>query len=87
MESGKYKFDLVEIIWDDAECGEGWDVAPTKLEEKLSVTIGFKLKETKKHILVAHTVDHNEVVNTNGRIQIPKGMIKKITVLKAKALD
>jgi len=81
MKSGEYKFDLVEIIWDDAETDDGWKEVPEKLEEKLAMTIGFRVKETKKHVLIVHTIDGE---NTNGRMQIPKGMIKKLTVLKTK---
>lgn len=82
MESGKYKYDLVEIIWDDAQTDDGWDKIPDKLEEQLAMTVGFIVRSTKKHVLVVHTIDGE---NTNGRMQIPKGMIKKMTVLKEKA--
>lgn len=83
MESGKYKYDLVEIIWDDAQTDDGWDKIPDKLEEQLAMTVGFIVRSTKKHVLVVHTIDGE---NTNGRMQIPKGMIKKMTVLKEKGL-
>lgn len=79
MKSKAYQFDLVEVIWDDAESGEGWDKAPEKLEEKLSITVGFKIRETKKHLLICHTIDAGD--QTNGRFQIPRGMIKKLTLL------
>lgn len=79
MKSKAYQFDLVEVVWDDAESGQGWEAAPESLEEKLAISVGFKIRETKKHLLICHTIDAAD--QTNGRLQIPKGMIRKLTLL------
>ena len=76
-------FDLVCVTWDDAEVDSGWDkVAEPK--EALVLTVGFMMKKTKKHIVIAASITAGEY-NTNQRIQIPMGMVKKIDVLKEKA--
>lgn len=76
---GKYKFKLVEITWDDASTDDGWAAAPENLEPQLATTVGFVVRETKDHILIASTYDEN---HTNGRIQIPKKMIKSKKEIK-----
>lgn len=82
MKTGKYPYNVVEIVWDDAEAQEaGWAPAPDKLTESLAMTVGFLIKETKKHVLISHTTDAEQI---NGRLQIPKGMIKSIKVLYSK---
>ena len=70
-----YKYPLVLIIWDDAESDDGWEEAPKELKPALATTVGFLIRKTKNHILVAHSYDNG---HTNGRIQIPQAMIKSI---------
>lgn len=78
-------YDIVFIVWDDAESLEaGWDTPPTTLKESLAMTVGFLVKETKKHVMISHTTDGN---NINGRLQIPKGMIKSMKVLHEKLVE
>jgi len=74
-------YKLVAVTWDDAEADTGWDEPPKGLEEKLALTVGFVIKETKKHILLANTIDGHM---SNGRLQIPKAMIRQVEVLKEK---
>lgn len=69
---GKYKYKLYEIIWDDAQTDDGWDEPPEDLKPAVAVTVGFVVRETKNHILIASTYDES---HTNGRLQIPKKMI------------
>lgn len=76
-------FDLVSVVWDDAECDSGWDAA-AEPKESLVLSVGFLVKKTRKHIVLAGSITTGEH-NTNQRIQIPKGMIKSIEVLKEKA--
>jgi len=72
-EAAAYKYSLIEITWDDAATDSGWEDVPKKLEPSLAMTVGFLVRETKDHILVASTYDDN---HTNARIQIPKKLIK-----------
>ena len=67
-----YKYPLIEVVWDDASTDNGWEAPPDALKEELAVTVGFLIRETDKHLLIASSYDDN---HTNGRIQIPKGMI------------
>lgn len=76
---GKYKFKLIEVTWDDAQTDDGWGEAPEVLEPALVTTVGFLVRETKEHLLIASSYDDK---HTNGRIQIPKGMIKSRKEIK-----
>ena len=76
--STPYRFPLVEIKWDDAETSDGWDEPPLELKEAIAITVGFLVRETDKHLLIASTYDPN---HTNGRIQIPVGMVISKKVL------
>lgn len=73
VESSSYKYPLVEVQWDDAEVDTGWTETPDKLEPSIATTVGFLVKETRNHILIASTYDE---LHINGTIQIPKKMIK-----------
>lgn len=80
----KYEFPLVEILWDDAADLqiEGWtssDNIDTK--HQIAITVGFLVKETEEHVVVAHTIDNNGEVT--GLMQIPKGMIQYRSDVKA----
>jgi hypothetical protein len=66
-------------VWDDAETDNGWkdedDINPKK---SLAVTLGFLIKETADHVVIASTISYDkerEVNTNNSRIQIPKKMI------------
>jgi hypothetical protein len=72
---------IIMVLWDDACTDNGWEESPDNLKEQLCITVGFKIKETKKHILIASTTDGGM---NNARIQIPKKMILQTTVLKEK---
>lgn len=67
-----YKYPLIEVIWDDASTDNGWEPVPEELKAELVTTVGFLVRETDKHLLIANSYDPN---HTNGRIQIPVGMI------------
>lgn len=69
-----YKYPLVEILWDDAEVTNHWeDNSETVVNEVLCTTVGFLVKETDTHLVIASTYAEDL---TNARIQIPKGMVK-----------
>ena len=75
-----YKYDLIEVLWADAATESGWE-ADDDLQDgdEIAVTVGFEVKDTQTHLFVASTYDPN---HSNARIKIPKGMIRKRTVLK-----
>lgn len=77
------KFPLVSLEWDDAQTDTGWvDHTEIKTEHAVAITIGFLVKESSEHVVIASTV--GEDGSTNGRIQIPKKMIlKRRTMRKA----
>lgn len=77
------KYDLVQIRWDDAECDSGWDKAQDP-KEALVLSVGYLVKKTRKHYVLAGSITTGEH-NTNQRIQIPKGMVKEVVVIKEKA--
>ena len=77
-------YDMVEVVWNDAsELTSGWaDEIVEKDEPALALSVGFLVRETKEHIVIAQDTD--EAGHHNGRSQIPRGMVKKIRVLKKK---
>jgi hypothetical protein len=79
----KQLFDAVLVTWDDAtELTGGWTDQLEKVEPALALSVGFLIKETKDHIILALDIDPHG--HHNGRSQIPRGMVKKIKVLKKK---
>lgn len=82
----KRKYEPILVVWDDAEVSNDWEVQTesAKLEEALVETLGFLVKETDKHLLIASTLSDD---HTNARTKIPKGMVKtihKVTIGKPK---
>ena len=77
-----YRFDLVEILWADAATESGWETAADLVDgDEIATTVGFEVKETQDHLWIASTYDPE---HTNARIKIPKGMIRKRTIIKRK---
>lgn len=78
------KHDLVLITWDDAgELALGWvqdsEIVPKEL---LAYSVGFLVKKTPKHVVLASTVGEPSA-NTN-QFQIPRKMIKSIEIILKK---
>jgi hypothetical protein len=74
-------YPLVEVIWNDAsELTSGWTDEIEKDEPQLALSVGFLVRETKEHIIIAQDTDEHG--HHNGRSQIPRGMVKKIKVLR-----
>jgi hypothetical protein len=74
-------FELIECIWNDAsELTAGWTDEIEKDEPQLALSVGFLVRETKDHIVIAMDID--EQGHHNGRSQIPRGMVKKLKVLR-----
>lgn len=82
MKRLKVPFPLIEIHWDDAATMvQGWEpAAEIRLDEQICVTVGFLVKETEQHLMIASTVDMDG--NTNGRFQIPRQMIRSQRVVR-----
>jgi len=77
------KFDLVEVIWDDAtDLPAGWSDEDPEIKPALALSAGFLVKETKDHIVLALDLDADG--HHNGRSQIPRGMVKTMKVLRKK---
>ena len=77
------KFDMVEVVWNDAsELVSGWTDKLEDDEPALALSVGFLVRETKEHIVIAQALDAEG--HHNGRSQIPRGMVKKIKVLRKK---
>ena len=74
-------YDLVEVVWDDAAgLKDGWTAKHEKLEPYIALSVGFLLRDTGEHILIAQDTD--ESGSHNGRTQIPSGMVKRIKILR-----
>lgn len=82
----KQHYDLVEVIWDDAAgLKDGWKNKTDQLEPYLALSVGFLLVDVGDHIVIASDTDDQGA--HNGRTQIPRGMVKKIKVLRKKDED
>jgi hypothetical protein len=85
--SNKWPFDLLEVIWEDAETDHGWK-AESQIEfgKELVTTIGFLIKKLKGDLIVGGSiyVDEEGEYNFNTRMQIPKGMIRSLKILVPK---
>lgn len=76
-------YDMVEVIWDDAAgFADGWKDKLDPLEPQLAVSVGFLIVDDPQHIVVASDTDGRGA--HNGRTQIPRGMVKRIRVLRKK---
>jgi hypothetical protein len=85
--ANKWPYDLVEIIWDDATTDHGWEgVSEIELGGELVTTIGFLIKQNRQYVMVGASIycDDSGEHSFNARVQIPKGMIKKQTILVKK---
>ena len=72
---------LVEVCWDDAAgFRHGWTAKEEKLEPQLALSVGFLIRENDDHIMIAQDTDGEG--SHNGRTQIPRGMVKRIKVLR-----
>ena len=75
-----FRYPLIVVEWDDAETSGGWEEPPAELGEAIAITVGFLIRETSKHLLIASSYDSTNT-HTNGRIQIPVEMVKTRVVL------
>ena len=80
----KLLYPIVLVIWDDATELKDWKEEHEEEETKpcLIRSVGYLVKKTRKHIVIAQDLSYDRM--RNGRSQIPRGMVKQITVLKKK---
>lgn len=81
----KQTYPLVEVVWDDAAAlTHGWkskeEFEKESIVPELMISVGFLLKETADHIIIAMDVDRDG--GSNQRSQIPRAMIKLVKVLR-----
>mgnify|MGYP001619619055 CR=1 FL=1 len=76
------RFDLVEVIWNDATTLDGWSDKDESLVPCLVTSVGFLVQQTKDYIVLAQDLAHDG--ERCGRGQIPRGMVKRIKVLRKK---
>lgn len=77
----KQHYDIVEVTWDDASgIRHGWTAKSEKVDPYLALSVGFLIADRPEHIIIAQDTD--EEGSSNGRSQIPRGMVKKIKVLR-----
>jgi hypothetical protein len=73
---------VVEVTWDDATALDGWSSGEEEIKPCLVLSVGFLVKKTKTHIVLAQDIAPDG--HRCGRGQIPRGMVKRIKVLKKK---
>ena len=76
-------YDMVEVTWDDAAgFRDGWKDKTDPIEPQLALSVGFLIVDAPDHIIIAGDTDERGA--HNGRTQIPRGMVKRIKVLRKK---
>lgn len=76
-------YDLVEVVWDDAAgLRDGWTAKHEKVNPYIALSVGFLIHEEGNHIIIAQDTDGDG--SHNGRTQIPRGMVKKMKILRKK---
>lgn len=76
-------YSLVEVVWDDASAQRhGWVEKSNDedVEPSLALSVGFLIRETSDHIVIAQDTDSDG--SHNGRSQIPRGMVKRIRIMR-----
>lgn len=77
----KQIYPLVEVIWEDiGEHEGGWISKADIIKPILMLSIGFLVADTDEHIVIA--MDLCSDGTTNQRAQLPKGVIKKLKILR-----
>lgn len=76
-------YDLYEVWWDDAAgLRHGWMERTEKPKPQMVISVGFLIVDEPDHIIIAQDTDDNGA--HNGRTQIPRGMVKKMKLLRRK---
>lgn len=71
---------IVLVEWDDAHM-EGWwiDGAPEAPTPTIVQSVGWLAHKTRKHLVLVQSMSDGQHGN---RLQIPRGMVKRMTVLQ-----
>lgn len=76
-------YDLYEVWWDDAAgLRHGWMDRTEIPKAQMVISVGFLVSDEPEHIIIAQDTD--ETGAHNGRTQIPRGMVKKMKILRKK---
>jgi hypothetical protein len=85
-----FPYEYGQWDWLDAETVTGWENAKNILpSDELVCTRGWLIKKTKTSYIVGASICHSKVdqdYQFNTRIQIPKSMVKKYTMLSPKSV-
>lgn len=83
----KLRHDVVLVIWDDAaQLNLGWmEEVDIEVRQMLVCTLGYLVKKTRQHILVASTV--GEHAHCHAQFQIPRKMIQDIKVIARRGAE
>lgn len=77
------QYDLYEVWWDDAAgLRHGWMDRTEAIKPQMVISVGFLVADTKDHVIIAQDTDSEGA--HNGRTQIPRGMVKKMRLLRKK---
>jgi hypothetical protein len=76
------KYPIVLVVWDDATEIDGWSEGDDEIKPCLVQSVGYLVRKTKHHIVLAQDIAPDGM--QCGRGQIPRGMVKNIEVLKKK---
>lgn len=76
-------YPLIEVVWDDAAgLRNGWMDRLEKPRPQLALSVGFLIVDEPGHIIIAQDTDADGA--HNGRTQIPRGMVRRMKVLRRK---
>lgn len=76
-------YDLFEVWWNDAAgLRHGWMDRTEKPVAQMVISVGFLIIEDPEHIIIAQDTDNEG--GHNGRTQIPRGMVKRMKLLRKK---
>lgn len=83
MKGQKQRFDLIEVLWDDAAAQEArWLSDIDEPTPHFVHSVGFCVFLNKNYVVIAQDCALDG--DSNGRTQIPRGMVKSMKVLRKK---
>lgn len=76
------RFQIVEVIWDDAAAHKPEWTDEVEIGNNLVRSVGYLVYCKRDCVVIAQDLDTDG--EHNGRTQIPRGMVKKMTILRKK---
>lgn len=81
----KQKYNLVEVIWDDAtSLSQGWkereDFDKEEIKPEIVLSVGFLVKQSDDYLILAMDTDGDG--DHASRSQIPMGMVRKLKIIR-----